>query len=205
MKNSATTLSDLKVTLNDVVDAKIKPVLQKEYLELSNFYKNGGKIVVEKLINTYKDGGIVTTSDSKTQAVEVRKLDDTYFLGTYSTPTVLGKTAYILKLNKEIDSNSFANKKYELDIAGQLVPLEYYKGTLEEGKYYIEKNEIKFLTLLLQSKNKTLDETSIKESLWGSEASDERVRTFIKRLREKTSKNLIKNIKGFGYQLISES
>lgn len=69
----------------------------------------------------------------------------------------------------------------------------------------LTKNEIKFLTLLLQSKNKTLDETSIKESLWGSEASDERVRTFIKRLREKTSKNLIKNIKGFGYQLISES
>jgi len=70
----------------------------------------------------------------------------------------------------------------------------------------LTKNEIKFLTLLLQSKNKTLDETSIKESLWGSEASDERVRTFIKRLREKTSKHLIKNIKGFGYQLLlSES
>lgn len=69
----------------------------------------------------------------------------------------------------------------------------------------LTKNEIKFLTLLLESKNKMLDETSIKESLWGSEASDERVRTFIKRLREKTSKHLVKNIKGFGYQLISES
>ncbi|MGE0738921.1 response regulator transcription factor [Sulfurimonas sp.] len=70
----------------------------------------------------------------------------------------------------------------------------------------LTKNEIKFITLLLESKNKTLDETSIKESLWGSEASDERVRTFIKRLREKTSKHLIKNIKGFGYQLLlSES
>ncbi len=66
----------------------------------------------------------------------------------------------------------------------------------------LTKNEIKFLTLLLESKNKTLDEISIKESLWGSEASDERVRTFIKRLREKTSKHLIKNIKGFGYQLL---
>lgn len=66
----------------------------------------------------------------------------------------------------------------------------------------LTKNEIKFLTLLLESKNKMLDETSIKESLWGSEASDERVRTFIKRLREKTSKHLIKNIKGFGYQLL---
>ena len=69
----------------------------------------------------------------------------------------------------------------------------------------LTKNEIKFITLLLENKDKKLDEVSIKESLWGSEASDERVRTFIKRLREKTSKNLIKNIKGFGYQLISES
>ncbi len=70
----------------------------------------------------------------------------------------------------------------------------------------LTKNEIKFITLLLESKDKKLDEVSIKESLWGSEASDERVRTFIKRLREKTSKHLIKNIKGFGYQLLlSES
>lgn len=70
----------------------------------------------------------------------------------------------------------------------------------------LTKNEIKFITLLLESKDKKLDEVSIKESLWGGEASDERVRTFIKRLREKTSKHLIKNIKGFGYQLLlSES
>lgn len=70
----------------------------------------------------------------------------------------------------------------------------------------LTKNEIKFITLLLENKDKKLDEVSIKESLWGIEASDERVRTFIKRLREKTSKHLIKNIKGFGYQLLlSES
>ncbi|MDD2652706.1 MAG: response regulator transcription factor [Sulfurimonas sp.] len=80
-------------------------------------------------------------------------------------------------------------------------------NSLYKNEKYVAltKNEVKFLTLLLESKNKTLDEVSIKESLWGNEASDERVRTFIKRLREKTSKNLVKNIKGFGYQLISES
>lgn len=94
----------------------------------------------------------------------------------------------VIKLNECFIFNKTTNSLYKND------------------KYVaLTKNEIKFLTLLLQSKNKTLDESSIKESLWGSEASDERVRTFIKRLREKTSKNLIKNIKGFGYQLISES
>lgn len=42
----------------------------------------------------------------------------------------------------------------------------------------------------------------IKEKLWQEEeVSDERIRTFIKRLRAKTSKNLIVNVKGHGYQL----
>ncbi len=65
----------------------------------------------------------------------------------------------------------------------------------------LTKNDIKFLSLLLDSKNRAIDDATIKESLWGADASDERVRTFIKRFREKTSKQLIKNIKGFGYQL----
>lgn len=65
----------------------------------------------------------------------------------------------------------------------------------------LTKNDIKFLSLLLENQNRAIDDAAIKESLWGGDASDERVRTFIKRFREKTSKHLIKNIKGFGYQL----
>ncbi len=65
----------------------------------------------------------------------------------------------------------------------------------------LSKNDIKFLSLLLENQNRTIDDATIKETLWGGDASDERVRTFIKRFREKTSKQLIKNIKGFGYQL----
>lgn len=81
-------------------------------------------------------------------------------------------------------------------------------SSLYKNEKYIAlaKNDIKFLSLLLDSKNRTVDDISIKEALWGADASDERLRTFIKRFREKTSKLLIKNIKGFGYQLmLSES
>ena len=40
----------------------------------------------------------------------------------------------------------------------------------------------------------------IKNRLWeNEEVRDERLRTFIRRLRAKTSKNLVKNIKGEGY------
>lgn len=76
-------------------------------------------------------------------------------------------------------------------------------NSLYKNERYIAltKNDIKFLSLLLDNQNRAIDDATIKESLWGGDASDERVRTFIKRFREKTSKRLIKNIKGFGYQL----
>jgi DNA-binding response OmpR family regulator len=66
----------------------------------------------------------------------------------------------------------------------------------------LTKNEMKFLSLLLDNEEMVIDDKIIKESLWEDEdASDERVRTFIRRLRAKTSKKLIKNVKGVGYQL----
>lgn len=65
----------------------------------------------------------------------------------------------------------------------------------------LSKNEIKFLSLLLEDVNSVIDDNIIKETLWTSDVSDERVRTFIRRIRAKTSKKLIKNVKGFGYRL----
>ncbi|QFR43424.1 DNA-binding response regulator [Sulfurimonas sp. CVO] len=65
----------------------------------------------------------------------------------------------------------------------------------------LSKNETKFLWLLLDNQNRVVDDSIIKEELWGENVSDERVRTFIRRFRAKTSKKLIKNVKGVGYQL----
>lgn len=67
----------------------------------------------------------------------------------------------------------------------------------------LSKNEIRFLTLFFDSKDNVVNDDMIKESLWNDkEASDERVRTFIRRFRAKTSKKLIQNIKGVGYRLL---
>jgi DNA-binding response OmpR family regulator len=57
------------------------------------------------------------------------------------------------------------------------------------------------MQLFLKSNNKVIDAKEIKKSIWGAEVSDERVRTFIKRFRNKTSYNLVQNIKGEGYKL----
>ncbi|TLP35892.1 response regulator transcription factor [Arcobacter arenosus] len=64
----------------------------------------------------------------------------------------------------------------------------------------ITKREKKFISLLLSDRNNITSTESIKSSLWEEEnVTDERLRTFVKRLRAKTDKELIKNISGQGY------
>ena len=65
----------------------------------------------------------------------------------------------------------------------------------------LSKNELNFLLLLLESEEGLVNEMSIKLRIWDEDVSDERLRTFIKRFRAKTSKNLIRNVKGVGYKL----
>ncbi|MCW8894381.1 MAG: response regulator transcription factor [Sulfurimonas sp.] len=89
-----------------------------------------------------------------------------------------------LKLSEGFVFNKTTNSLYKND---RFVPLT--------------KNEVKFLTLLIKDKNEIIDDMVIKENLWTADVSDERVRTFIRRLRAKTSKKLIKNVKGFGYKI----
>ena len=74
----------------------------------------------------------------------------------------------------------------------------------KDAKYTkISRRDSGFLQLLLQNPQDIVDDKTIKAQLWqDEEVSDERLRTFIKRFRIKTSKNLIMNIKGQGYQIV---
>ncbi len=75
------------------------------------------------------------------------------------------------------------------------------KNLYKNSRYVsLSKNENKFVQLLLE--NNIVDEDMIKKSIWeNEEVSSERLRTFIRRLRTKTSKELVINIKGQGYQI----
>ena len=66
----------------------------------------------------------------------------------------------------------------------------------------LTKREKEFINLLIENKNSSVKIDKIKESLWDIEdVSDERLRTFIKRLRVKTSKDLIENVSSQGYMV----
>jgi len=77
------------------------------------------------------------------------------------------------------------------------------RNLYKNSKYIaLSKRDTDFIQLLLQDSQGIIDDKIIKNKLWiNEEVSDERLRTFIKRFRLKTSKNLIKNIKGQGYQI----
>lgn len=75
-------------------------------------------------------------------------------------------------------------------------------GTLYKNKMILKitTREKEFLALLLEHLNMVVSIEEIKNTLWEEEdISDERLRTFIKRFRIKTSKNLIENISAQGY------
>ena len=76
----------------------------------------------------------------------------------------------------------------------------------QNDKYIsITKRESQFIQLLLQNTQNIISDESLKSKLWeNEEVSDERLRTFIKRFRIKTSKKIVQNIKGQGYQIILE-
>jgi DNA-binding response OmpR family regulator len=84
------------------------------------------------------------------------------------------------------------------------------KKTLYKKSRYValSKKEKQFIELLIEYYEDAIyvvSDDSIKKRLWDDEASDERLRTFIRRLRAKTSKELIKNIKSEGYQIVVAS
>ncbi len=115
-----------------------------------------------------------------------------YFLKPFDTDELLDYIQSItpklsdrlIKLDDGFVFNKSTNSLYKKD---RFVPLT--------------KNEMKFLSLLLDNQESVINDTLIKKNLWEEDVSDERVRTFIRRLRAKTSKKLIKNVKGVGYQL----
>lgn len=119
-----------------------------------------------------------------------------YFIKPFDPDELLD---YIESIGKKIGTRLI---KLSDGFSFNLTTKNLYKNT----RYIsLSKNESKFLQLLLEEfedDNNIIDEEMIKKSLWeNKEVSSDRLRTFIRRLRAKTSKDLVLNIKGQGYQI----
>ncbi|MCK9256680.1 MAG: response regulator transcription factor [Sulfurospirillaceae bacterium] len=66
----------------------------------------------------------------------------------------------------------------------------------------LTKKELLFITLLVKNLGTYVTHEDLKKSVWLNKGvSDAAVRTFIKRVREKTDKSFIKNVPGLGYKI----
>jgi two-component system, OmpR family, response regulator ArlR len=95
-----------------------------------------------------------------------------------------------LKLNKQKQS------KLKEDFIFDNNSLSLYKNNTLIS---LTKREKELFYLLIKDKNQLVTSQDLKEKLWDSEVNDEVLRTFIKRVRIKTSKDLIENVSGQGY------
>ena len=79
------------------------------------------------------------------------------------------------------------------------------KSLYKNGKYVkLTQKEREFLSLLHKryiDTNPVVKPDEINKLLWGDEKETQRLRTFIKRLRAKTSKEMIQTVRGEGYTL----
>lgn len=66
----------------------------------------------------------------------------------------------------------------------------------------LSQKELLFLDLLLSNINITISKEQIESYVWNlEEVNDEAIRSLIRRIRAKTTKDLIENIKGVGYRI----
>ena len=105
---------------------------------------------------------------------------------------------YLKELSKKINKNK--SIKLKDNFVFNFNNLSLYQNDILVN---LTKRERQFLALLIENKNSYVTTLDIKKTLWKNEiVSDERLRTFIKRLRAKTSKELIENVSSCGYMVL---
>ena len=106
-----------------------------------------------------------------------------------------------------MESLESALSERSLHLCEEFVYNRAKKSLYKKQRYVaLTKKEKDFLSLLIEKYDEEIFVVSdelIKERLWNEIVSDERLRTFVRRFREKTSKELVKNVKGEGYQIMT--
>ncbi|MDR1975716.1 MAG: response regulator transcription factor [Campylobacteraceae bacterium] len=75
----------------------------------------------------------------------------------------------------------------------------------EGGMVALTKKEVAFISFLVDSPDFFAAHEDIKECVWASKSpNDAAIRAFIKRIREKTDRNFVKNVPTLGYKIFTE-
>lgn len=72
---------------------------------------------------------------------------------------------------------------------------------LKDEQIFLSKKELLFLELLIKNNKRAVKYDELNNYVWQGEMSEDAMRTVVKELRKKISKQAIKNISGIGYQI----
>ena len=95
------------------------------------------------------------------------------------------------------------NKNDEVLYLNNEIKFNYTKQTIikSDAEISLNKKERLLLNLLIENKNKVLPYESIEYHVWEDPVSMDALKSLIKDLRKKTSKELIRNVSKIGYKL----
>ena len=84
---------------------------------------------------------------------------------------------------------------YEFDLKQELL-------TLYGKEIFLSENEKKIIILLVKNLNRFVSSEIIKEAVWSEKSvGDSEIRMTLKKIRDKTNKDLIVNVRGLGYKI----
>ncbi|WP_281951567.1 response regulator transcription factor [Nitrosophilus kaiyonis] len=222
-ENILKNLSILYAEDEDSIREMLKDVLKNDFKKfitakdgveaLSKFKESKFDIVITD-IEMPKMDGLALASEIK----KISKNTPVILLTAYSEKERLfkaidvGITKYLVKPfapDKLIDIIcEIAKKELELDKKLKLNENLYYDKikkdvfTNDGKRVHLTKKELQFLELLIKNRNRVVTLEEIENIIWSDEAfSEAALRALVKRVRQKTSKELIKNFPGVGYRL----
>lgn len=152
----------------------------------------------KKIKEKYSETPIVILSAHSHKEMLLEAIDlgiSKYFIKPFDIEEFI---EYLKELSKKINKNK--SIKLKDNFIFDFNNLSLYQNDILVN---LTKRERQFLALLIENKNSYVTTLDIKKTLWKNEiVSDERLRTFIKRLRAKTSKELIENVSSQGYMVL---
>ena len=208
----------IREMLKDVLKDEFKRFVTAEngVIALEKFKENGFDIVITDIEMPRMDGFRLTEEIKK-----ISKKTPVILLTAYSEKERLfraidvGVIKYLVKPftpEKLLEIICEISKK-ELEIDKKILLAEnlYYdklrKEVVDQNDVPIKltKKELKFLELLIKNRGRIVTLQEIENTIWESENfTHTALRALVKRVRQKTSKELIKNFPGIGYKLVEK-
>lgn len=163
---------------------------------------NGNGFDLFKKIRRYSDLPVIflTAVDDEDSVVNGLELGaDDYITKPFSTRELIARIKRVANKN---------SKKNIITVSGVTLDLDK-SAVFENGKQLeLTALEYKLLSLLMQNAGKVVTRELIFEKIWdvsGNFVNDNTLTVYIKRVRKKLDADIIKTVKGLGYQVAEDS